>query len=347
MRTLAAEGRTITEEQTQGWLNEWSADGEVTLIGPNRYLHAAHTAQSPTLATGEHAPLLLRRAYQLVSGTPQKEMSTRDLAFAMKENVNIIGGELCSMLREVGVIRPQRGKISARYGGTTGPRLPGYTADTLGKAIAVYNQRATAQQPVNASKSSTSVRGQQIALPADADSSLSRTARERALEIVEEAGVDGINHAALVRQLGQEGHTVVGAQVRSWLTHWTKERVLRQRSDRSYMRAGRPAVSRSSDDAPVPDLLRRAYDIARTHDQEMISSRDLFNILEQQTPVFRDSSDMAGQLVRLLTRVGVTRPNKGLIRISPDQPQVLGFTAATLRQAVMKYNAQFIASDNQ
>ncbi|MFI1606974.1 hypothetical protein ACH4YN_33320 [Streptomyces griseofuscus] len=61
--------------------------------------------------------------------------------------VNIIGGELCSMLREVGIVRPQRGKVSARYGGTTGPRQPGFTAETLGQAIAAYNQRVTTQQP--------------------------------------------------------------------------------------------------------------------------------------------------------------------------------------------------------
>ncbi len=344
MRTLAAEGRTITEEQTQGWFKEWCAVGEVALIGANRYLHGAQAAQSPTLATGEHAPLLLRRAYQLVSGTPQKEMATRELAAAMKENVNIIGGELCSMLREVGVIRPRRGKVAARYGGTTGPRLPGFTAETLGQAIAVYNQRMTPQQP--SSKGGSSERGQQIALPADASSSPSTTARERALEIVEEAGVDGIDHAALVHQLDQEGYTVVGTQVRTWLTHWTKERVLRQVGNRSYMRAGRPAVSQLSGN-PVPDLLRRAYDIARAHDQEMVSSRVLFTTLQQQTPMFRDASDMAGQLVRLLTRVGVTRPDKGLICIQPSQPKVLGFKAATLRQAVMAYNAQSIASENQ
>ncbi|MFF1548982.1 hypothetical protein [Streptomyces sp. NPDC058291] len=76
MRALAAEGRTITEVQTQSWLQEWSAVGEVILIGTGRYLHSAQAALSPTLATGEHAPLLLRRAFQLVSGAPKKEMAT-------------------------------------------------------------------------------------------------------------------------------------------------------------------------------------------------------------------------------------------------------------------------------
>ncbi|MFF1548981.1 hypothetical protein [Streptomyces sp. NPDC058291] len=115
----------------------------------------------------------------------------------MGENVNIVGGELCAMLREVGVLRPNRGKINARYGGTTGQRLPGYTAETLGQAIAAYNLRMTgAQQLVTVPKNGTSAHGQQITLPADSSGSHSGTARERALEIIEEAGVNGINHAA-------------------------------------------------------------------------------------------------------------------------------------------------------
>ncbi|MFC8706669.1 hypothetical protein ACFUIV_31410 [Streptomyces anulatus] len=47
-RVLADEGRTITEEQAQSWLTKWSADGEVTLIGADRYLHTARAAHNRT-----------------------------------------------------------------------------------------------------------------------------------------------------------------------------------------------------------------------------------------------------------------------------------------------------------
>ncbi|MGW1106401.1 hypothetical protein [Streptomyces sp. NPDC002540] len=227
MRALAAEGRTTTEEQVQDWLKELSTSGETILIGAGRYLHSAQAAHSPTLATGEHAPLLLRRAYQVVSGTPRKEMATRDLAAALQENVNVVGGELCSMLHEVGVIRPNRGKVTSRYGnGPKGPRMPGYTAETLGQAIHAYTERVTRTRQLGANSKVNSPAHEQTALPTDADGSRSETARERALEIIEEAGVVGINHATLVHRLGQEHYTVVGAQVRTWLTHWAARRDL-------------------------------------------------------------------------------------------------------------------------
>ncbi|MFF3735200.1 hypothetical protein ACFYXM_34255 [Streptomyces sp. NPDC002476] len=107
------------------------------------------------------------------------------------------------------------------------------------------------------------------------------------------------------------------------------------------MRAGLPAVpSPVSGQDSVPDLLLRAYDAARESDQEVVSSQALFATLQQQTPVFRDASGMAGQLVRLLTRVDVTRPNKGLVRTHPGQPRVLGFKVATLQQAITAYRAE-------
>ncbi|MFE9574566.1 hypothetical protein ACFYMW_39685 [Streptomyces sp. NPDC006692] len=136
MRVLASEGHTVTESQTRDWLEVWTVQGHVRRVSPDRYLCSSLLLGSPTLATGDRAPLLLRRAHQVLTATPEREMSTRALAAALQENVNIEGGELCSMLREVGVTRPNRGRVKARYGGTTGPRLPGFTADTLGTAIA-------------------------------------------------------------------------------------------------------------------------------------------------------------------------------------------------------------------
>ncbi|MFJ4014406.1 hypothetical protein [Streptomyces sp. NPDC090026] len=136
MRVLAAEGHIVTERQTRAWLEEWAASGQLQRVDADRYLRSGLLLESPTLATGDRVPLLLRRAHQIVAASAEKEMSTRALAAALNENVQIVGGELCAMLQQVGVTRPNRGKIRARYGGTTGPRLPGYTAETLGKAIA-------------------------------------------------------------------------------------------------------------------------------------------------------------------------------------------------------------------
>ncbi|MCX4451640.1 hypothetical protein OHA46_33665 (plasmid) [Streptomyces sp. NBC_00708] len=259
-RALAAEGREITEEEVHGWLKEWIGSGDVASVGHGRYMHTSRNPQSPTLATSEHAPLLLRRAFQVVSGTPLKEMSTRELATALDENVNVIGGELCGMLREVGVTRPHRGKISARYGGTTGQRLPGFKAETLGKAISAYNsQKPRGPQTVDAST-----------------------------EVVRESTQAGVGISS------------------------------------------------------VPDLLARAYEIARAQDHGVIASSSLFAVLQQQRPVFRDSSDMGGQLVRLLAQVGITRPNKGYVRLQPDQPLVLGFSAVTLRQAIEAHQQRLV-----
>lgn len=257
-RALSAEGRQITEEQVQGWLKEWLNSGDVACVGHGRYMHTSRNPQSPTLATSEHAPLLLRRAFQVVSGTPLKEMSTRELATALDENVNVIGGELCSMLREVGITRPHRGKVSGRYGGTTGPRLPGFKAETLGKAISAYNSQKL-----------------------------------------------------------RDPHTVDAST----------------EGDRESIQAGISSV---------PNLLARAYEIARAQDRGVIASSSLFAVLQQQKPTFRDSSDMGSQLVRILAQVGITRPNKGYVRLHPDKPHVLGFTAATLREAIEAHQRRLV-----
>ncbi|MFJ5851168.1 hypothetical protein [Streptomyces sp. NPDC092903] len=323
-RALAADGRVITEEQVRGWLKEWVDSGDVASIGPGRYLHSSRNPRSLTLATGEHAPLLLRRAFQMVSGAPLKEMSTRELATALDEDVNVIGGELCAMLREVGITRPNRGKISARYEGATGPRLPGYKAETLGQAISVYNERE----------------------PRDPQTTVGPTevGRERALELVAEAGISGIGQAQLVQQLVREGSLATEVQVRDWLQNWSTSGVLRRLRDGSYMQAGQPSAQAGADVSSVPDLLARAYEVVRAQDQEVISSRSLFAVLQQQRPTFRDSSDMAGQLVRIMTQVGVTRPDKGYVHPQPSQPRVLGFTAATLRRAIKAHQRKLVLS---
>ncbi|MFD3567390.1 hypothetical protein [Streptomyces sp. NPDC058667] len=283
-RALAADGRVITEEQAHGWLKQWAASGDVVSVGPGRYLHGSRSPYSPTLATGEHAPLLLRRAFQVVSGTPLKEMSTRDLAAALNENVNVIGGELCAMLKEVGVTRPNRGKIEARYGGRTGPRLPGYKAETLGQAIAVYNER----EPREPQLADTSKSIAPPSIQVDAATSVGGTPMETGRR----------------KTLGQTGNS-----------------------------------------SPIPDLLARAYEVVRAQDQDAISSRSLFTVLQEQGSAFRDASDMAGQLVRILAQVNVSRPNKGYVRLQHGQPRVLGFAATTLRKAITAYQKNSFLPD--
>ncbi|MGA4953775.1 hypothetical protein [Streptomyces lydicamycinicus] len=92
-------------------------------------------------AEQEGVPALLVRAHAVVSATPEQEMASRDLAAALAHNANTIGPDLCALLREVGVVRPNRGKIKARYE-KIGNRLPGFTADCLKEAIDAYGARA-------------------------------------------------------------------------------------------------------------------------------------------------------------------------------------------------------------
>ncbi|MCZ1012635.1 hypothetical protein [Streptomyces lydicus] len=94
----------------------------------------------------EGVPSLLVRAYAVVSTTPEREMASRDLAAALGHNVNAIGGDLCALLREVGVVRPNKGKINARYEKLSN-RLPGFTADCLKQAIDAYSARTAPVLP--------------------------------------------------------------------------------------------------------------------------------------------------------------------------------------------------------
>ncbi|WP_331719825.1 hypothetical protein OG217_37275 (plasmid) [Streptomyces sp. NBC_01023] len=334
-RTLAAEGHTVTEPQTRSWFDQWIRSGDVQQIGADRYLGS----------TVGRTPLLLQRAHQVVALTPDKEMSTRELAAALNENVQIVGGELCSMLREVGITRPNRGKIRARYGGTTGPRLPGYKAETLARAIALYDARATSPQPSGpaATPAADPVQAdaeRAQAPPAQAPAAhTSQTACERALHIVREAGATGITHVALVRQLDDEKHTVVAPQVRAWLREWVRQGVVNQLQDGAHAMPHHPeppSAAAPTEDDSVPRVLVRAREA--THEAGgKISSQELFTALQRETPVYRDASDVAGQLVALLNRVGVKRPDRGKVRVRLGQPQVLGFTATTLEQGINAY----------
>ncbi|MGI5451510.1 hypothetical protein ACQEVM_38260 [Streptomyces sp. CA-243310] len=346
-RALAAEGRPVTEGQARGWFDEWSAQGQVQRVDADRYLRSDLLLDSPTLATGDHAPLLLRRAHQILTASPKKEMATRELAAALNENVQIVGGELCSMLREVGVPRPNRGRVTARYGGETGPRLPGFTAETLGEAIAIYNDRgACATRPGSSPRvPEQAASSEQLRMEtakegpsSAADQGAQQTGRERALEIVEDAGVSGMTHSALIQQLDEEKHLVTGPQLRSWLMQWTRDGTVRQLRDGSYMRAGRTLASSAEDDDTVPLLLLRALDAVRDAGGVM-SSKSLFTVLQRQAPIHRDAADLAGQVVGLLRKVETQRPNRGMVRVLADHPRMLGFTAATLEQAVNAYKA--------
>lgn len=92
----------------------------------------------------EDVPQLLVRAHAVVSAVPEKEMASRDLAAALEYHPNTIGPDLCAIMREVGIMRPNRGKINARYDGGTGGRLPGFTAACLKQAVDAYVAQATA-----------------------------------------------------------------------------------------------------------------------------------------------------------------------------------------------------------
>ncbi|MER6445509.1 hypothetical protein [Streptomyces venezuelae] len=89
----------------------------------------------------EGVPVLLVRAHAAVSSTTEKEMASRDLAAVLGRNPNTIGPDLCTLLREVGVVRPGRGRIKACYEGTNS-RLPGFTTDCLQQAIDAYLARS-------------------------------------------------------------------------------------------------------------------------------------------------------------------------------------------------------------
>ncbi|MGW6461163.1 hypothetical protein ACWF94_35435 [Streptomyces sp. NPDC055078] len=88
-------------------------------------------------------PSLLFQAHSVVSMNKDQEMSSRDLAVALGRNPNTIGPELCTLLREVRVQRPNGGKIKARYA-DNGKQLPGYTADCLREALDAYAARTSA-----------------------------------------------------------------------------------------------------------------------------------------------------------------------------------------------------------
>ncbi|MFE3770797.1 hypothetical protein [Streptomyces sp. NPDC059122] len=97
-------------------------------------------------AEQEGVPALLVRAHAVVSATPEREMASRDLAAALAHNANTIGPDLCALLREVGVVRPNKGKINARYE-KIGNRLPGFTADCLNQAIDAYSAQTAPTAP--------------------------------------------------------------------------------------------------------------------------------------------------------------------------------------------------------
>ncbi|MGC5543669.1 hypothetical protein ACPYPE_23650 [Streptomyces griseus] len=102
------------------------------------------STRSVDVKTREGVPHLLARAYAVVRALPEKEIASRDLAVALNHNPNTIGPDLCALLREVGVIRPSRGRIKARYEGASA-RLPGFTEPCLKRAVEAYAERHIAE----------------------------------------------------------------------------------------------------------------------------------------------------------------------------------------------------------
>lgn len=117
------------------------------------HVPAQSAGASPRVPAGElvpnGTPALLFQAYSVVAASRDQEMATRDLAAALGRNANTIGPDLCALLREVGVDRPDGGKIKARYAGN-GKRLPGFTAACLQRALEAYAARASGSPAVPA-----------------------------------------------------------------------------------------------------------------------------------------------------------------------------------------------------
>lgn len=112
---------------------------------PRRAHLAAQSPEAGPRAVGgvvpEGIPVLLFQAHAVVSASTDQEMASRDLAAVLGRHPNTIGPDLCALLREVGVDRPDGGKIKARYAGNGKP-LPGFTAACLQRALDAYAARA-------------------------------------------------------------------------------------------------------------------------------------------------------------------------------------------------------------
>ncbi|MFE3144303.1 hypothetical protein [Streptomyces scopuliridis] len=149
MRRLGAENHAVYGRQVRNWLSEWVTERKIRRLRDGFYIRAGVPADqftTPTLATSMSAPLLLRRAYQIVVATPDGEMSSRDLAAALgSSDSGLFGAQLCAQMRAVGVTRLNKGKIRARLKGAV---QIGYTAETLGRAIAAYNKAETESRAV-------------------------------------------------------------------------------------------------------------------------------------------------------------------------------------------------------
>ncbi|MFE3864933.1 hypothetical protein ACFXPT_31445 [Streptomyces goshikiensis] len=155
---MGAEGYTVHSRQVRGWLEEWRKKQVIRVERGGRYRPTDGQSLPLAMAASKAAPLLLRRAYLIVAAADGGEMSARDLTSALSKragtedgggvSARALGVKLCAQLRRVGVVRPNGGRIQAHYRG--GVQV-GYTAETLGRAIAAYNAlEAGASQPVGA-----------------------------------------------------------------------------------------------------------------------------------------------------------------------------------------------------
>lgn len=136
-------GRSAAGRQVRGWPAGWVTDRKIRRLGSGLYIRAGIAAdqfQTPTLATSQSAPFLLRRAQQIVEATSDGQMSARDLAAALNDTSVNVGTELCTHMRAVGITRPDKGMIRARL---NGPAQLGYMAETLGRAITACKHRGS------------------------------------------------------------------------------------------------------------------------------------------------------------------------------------------------------------
>ncbi|MFI2031865.1 hypothetical protein [Streptomyces buecherae] len=150
VRQLAAEGHAVYGRQVRAWLGRGIAVGCIQRVAGGRYVRCDSPLargvrplpSPPDVLVPDGVPPLLFQAYSVVSASVDQEVATRDLAVALGRNPNTLGPDLCAMLRAVGVSRPHRGRIKARYEGTSA-RLPGFTAACLKRAVDAYVAKAS------------------------------------------------------------------------------------------------------------------------------------------------------------------------------------------------------------
>ncbi|WP_231406025.1 hypothetical protein [Streptomyces clavuligerus] len=147
VRQLEEEKHAVYGRQVRVWLGEWVAEGLVRQLRDGSFARAGTPAVFLPVAEprpSDPVPELLTRAYAVSVGAGGT-ISSQVLCTLLNQdkrthtNASLMGQELVGLLREVGVDRPHHGKVPNPSGGAV---VMGFTAETLGRAIAAYEARA-------------------------------------------------------------------------------------------------------------------------------------------------------------------------------------------------------------